>query len=72
MFSCWHAGGRSVIEGVCKQLGLDARQAQPTKNALHWYGNTSSSSVWYSLGFIEATRTVKKGEKVLQVRRVAK
>lgn len=31
------------------------------------YGNTSSSTVWYSLGYIESCQGVKKGEIVWQV-----
>lgn len=30
-------------------------------------GNVSSSSTWYTLGFIESVRGVKKGDQVLQV-----
>ena len=31
------------------------------------YGNTSSSTVWYSFGFVESVQGVKKGDVVWQV-----
>ena len=38
---CLHAGGRGVIDGLSKQLGLPAEKAAPSYNSLYWYGNTS-------------------------------
>ena len=64
---CLHAGGRGVVEGLSKQLSLDARRMAPSANALYWYGNTSSSTVWYSFGFVESVQGVKKGEIVWQI-----
>lgn len=64
---CLHAGGRGVVEGLSKQLALDARRMSPSANALYWYGNTSSSTVWYSFGFVESVQGVKKGEIVWQI-----
>lgn len=64
---CLHAGGRGVVDGLSKQLGLDARQAAPSWHSLFWYGNTSSASVWYALGFIESCQKVRKGDLVWQV-----
>ncbi|GAB4815153.1 hypothetical protein N2152v2_002199 [Parachlorella kessleri] len=64
---CLHAGGRGVVEGLSKQLGLSARQMSPSANALYWYGNTSSSTVWYSFGFIESVQGVRRGDVVWQV-----
>lgn len=122
-----HAGGRGVVEGLSKQLGLNPRQMAPSANTLHWqvdvvcltagrgltawhsswwaqrslscwirapsccatcaaptpdceplihippcrYGNTSSSTVWYSFGYIESVQGVRKGDIVWQVGRGA-
>lgn len=33
---CLHAGGRGVIEGLGKQLGLPADKASPSYNSLYW------------------------------------
>jgi 3-ketoacyl-CoA synthase len=64
---CIHAGGRGVVEGLGAQLGLPDRQLAPSANTLHWYGNTSSSTVWYSFGFIETAQGVARGARVWQV-----
>ncbi|CAD7695582.1 unnamed protein product [Ostreobium quekettii] len=64
---CLHAGGRAVIEGLGKQLGLPDEKTEASFQTLKWYGNTSSSTVWYSLAYIESVQTVKEGEHVWQV-----
>ena len=45
---CIHTGGRGVIDGMEKQLGLTAAHMQPTRDALFRFGNVSSSSIWCS------------------------
>ncbi len=64
---CLCAGGRAVIEGLGTQLGLSQHQADPSSHALYWYGNTSSSSLWYALAYIESIQRVKTGQRVWQV-----
>ena len=32
-------------------------------NTLYWYGNVSSASVWYTQGYTETVRGVKKGDR---------
>ncbi|KAL6769302.1 hypothetical protein ACKKBG_A30480 [Auxenochlorella protothecoides x Auxenochlorella symbiontica] len=64
---CLHAGGRGVVEGLSAQLGLSPTQMAPSANTLYWYGNTSSSTVWYSFGFCEAVTGVKRGDVVWQI-----
>ena len=56
-----------MIEGLGSQLGLSQRQLEPSASTLYWYGNTSSSSLWYALSYIESRQTVKKGDRVWQV-----
>jgi len=34
---------------------------------LHDYGNVSSSSTWYAMGYLESVRGVRKGQKLLQI-----
>ena len=46
---CIHTGGRGVIDGMEKQLGLTRAHMQPTRDALFRYGNVSSSSIWCAI-----------------------
>jgi len=64
---CIHAGGRAIIDGLEDALKLTAEQVEPSRATLYRYGNTSSSSIWYELAFIERCNRIKKGEKVMQI-----
>lgn len=64
---CLHAGGRAVVTGLSKQLHLSRDQMAPSANSLHWYGNTSSATVWYSFSFIESIQGVLRGQRVWQI-----
>lgn len=43
---CIHTGGRGVIDEMEKQLRMTPALMQPSRDALHRYGNVSSSSIW--------------------------
>jgi 3-ketoacyl-CoA synthase len=64
---CVHAGGRAVLEEVQKNLGLLDIDMEPSKSALHRFGNTSSSSLWYELAYAEAKGRVAKNHRVWQI-----
>lgn len=64
---CIHAGGRAVIEGVQKNLGLQERHVQPSKQTLYDWGNTSSSSIWYEAEWIERFGSLRRGDRILQI-----
>lgn len=64
---CIHAGGRAVIEAIEEALQLGPKDVEPSKATLHRFGNTSSSSIWYELAFIEKNGRIKRNEKVWQI-----
>lgn len=67
---CIHAGGRAVIDGIEKNLKLETFHTEASRMTLSNYGNTSSSSIWYELEYIQdqqKTSQLRKGDRILQV-----
>ncbi|EXB37130.1 3-ketoacyl-CoA synthase 4 [Morus notabilis] len=64
---CIHAGGRGVIDELEKNLQLLPEHVEASRMTLHRFGNTSSSSIWYELAYIEAKGRMRKGNRIWQI-----
>ncbi|HUP93524.1 MAG TPA: type III polyketide synthase [Burkholderiales bacterium] len=45
----WHAGGRTVLDALRREFGLEAEQVQASAQVLHDFGNVSSACVYFVL-----------------------
>ncbi|PIA43001.1 hypothetical protein AQUCO_02000450v1 [Aquilegia coerulea] len=64
---CVHAASKTVIDELQRNLGLSEKNVEASRMTLHRFGNTSSSSIWYELAYLEGKERVKRGDRVWQL-----
>ncbi|KAD3068599.1 hypothetical protein E3N88_36479 [Mikania micrantha] len=62
-----HVGGKMVLDELQKSLGFSDDVMEASRMTLYRYGNTSSSSIWYELAYVEAKGRVRKRHRVWQI-----
>ncbi|KAI3514604.1 hypothetical protein L1887_13159 [Cichorium endivia] len=62
-----HVGGKPVLDELQKTLKFSNAHMEASRMTLYRYGNTSSSSIWYELAYLEAQSRVKKGDRIWQM-----
>ncbi|KAK4490957.1 hypothetical protein RD792_001678 [Penstemon davidsonii] len=64
---CVHAASKTVLDELQRNLELSDKNLEASRATLHRFGNTSSSSIWYELAYLEAKERVKRGDRVWQL-----
>ncbi|XP_051151142.1 3-ketoacyl-CoA synthase 10-like [Andrographis paniculata] len=64
---CMHAASKTVLDELQRNLKLSDENLEASRATLHRFGNTSSSSIWYELAYLEAKERVKRGDRIWQM-----
>lgn len=64
---CVHAASKTVLDELQRNLELSDENVEASRMTLHRFGNTSSSSIWYELAYLEAKEKVRSGDRVWQL-----
>jgi 3-ketoacyl-CoA synthase len=62
-----HAGGYAVLKGLQQAMHLPVDKVLPSFATLRDFGNTSCSTTWYVMSYMETTEGVKRGQTVMQI-----
>ncbi|KAJ1381885.1 Very-long-chain 3-ketoacyl-CoA synthase [Sesbania bispinosa] len=64
---CILATSKKVLDEIEKNLELTEEYMEASRKTLERFGNTSSSSNWYELAYLEFNSRIKKGDRVWQI-----
>ncbi|KAL3500342.1 hypothetical protein ACH5RR_039435 [Cinchona calisaya] len=64
---CVHAASKTVLDELQRNLELSEKNMEASRATLHRFGNTSSSSIWYELAYLEAKERIKRGDRIWQI-----
>ncbi|CAA7394973.1 unnamed protein product [Spirodela intermedia] len=64
---CIHPAGKVVLNELQRNLELSGDNMEASRMTLHRFGNTSSSSIWYELAYLEAKGKIRRGDRVWQL-----
>ncbi|XP_012568485.1 3-ketoacyl-CoA synthase 15-like [Cicer arietinum] len=64
---CALATSKKVLDEIQKNLELTEEYMEASRKTLERFGNTSSSSNWYELAYLEFNKRIKKGDRVCQI-----
>ncbi|KAJ7962239.1 3-ketoacyl-CoA synthase [Quillaja saponaria] len=64
---CIQAASKKVLDEIQNNLELTEEYMEASRKTLERFGNTSSSSVWYELAYLEANSRIKRGDRVWQI-----
>lgn len=64
---CILATSKKVLNEIQKNLELTEDYMEASRKTLERFGNTSSSSVWYELAYLEANTRIQRGDRIWQI-----
>ncbi|KAI4337210.1 hypothetical protein L6164_015655 [Bauhinia variegata] len=64
---CVHVASKTILDELQRNLELSDKNMEASRMTLHRFGNTSSSSIWYELSYLEAKERVRRGDRVWQL-----
>ncbi|KAL6508484.1 hypothetical protein OROHE_021617 [Orobanche hederae] len=64
---CVLVTSKNVLDEIQKNLNLTDEYMEASRKTLERFGNTSSSSIWYELAYLEAKNRIKNGDRVWQL-----
>jgi len=61
------AGGYAVLKGLQQAMRLPSEKMLPSFATLRDYGNTSCSTTWYVLAYMESVEGIKCNQTIMQI-----